>query len=56
MSAKHVKRVLSGTPPRDLPIENFDRIELHLNLRTAQEIGIASSRRPSSCRADKVIE
>jgi len=40
MSAKHLRRVLAGTPPRDLPIESFDRIELHLNLRTAREIGI----------------
>ena len=55
MSAKHVKRVLAGTPPRDLPIENFDRIELNLNLRTAREIGITIPQ-AAVLRADKLIE
>jgi ABC-type uncharacterized transport system substrate-binding protein len=55
MSAKHVQRILAGTRPRDLPVERYDRIEFALNLRTAQEIGLAI---PAfvRARADKVIE
>lgn len=55
LSAKHVQRVLAGTHPKDLPVENYDRIELALNLRTAREIGLTI---PSSVRlrADQVIE
>ena len=54
-AAKLVQRVLAGTPPKDLPVENYDRIGLALNLRTAREIGLTI---PSSVRqrADKVIE
>ena len=53
-SAKHVQRILAGTNPKDLPIENVDRIELVLNLRTAQELGLTI---PQSVlfRANEVI-
>ena len=55
LSAKHVQRILAGTPPKSLPVENYDKIEFALNLRTAQEIGMTIS--PSiRVRADKVIE
>ena len=55
LSAKHVQRILAGTPPKDLPVENYDRIELALNLRTAREIGLTIP--PSvRIRADKVID
>ena len=55
LSAKHVQRILAETPPKDLPVENYDRIELALNLRTAREIGLTIP--PSVLlRADKVIE
>ncbi len=55
MSAKHVQRILAGTPPKDLPVENYDKIELAVNLRTARELGLTI---PVSIRirADKVIE
>jgi putative ABC transport system substrate-binding protein len=55
MSAKHVQRVLAGIPPKDLPVESYDKIEFALNLRTAREIGLAI---PPSVRiqADRVIE
>ncbi len=55
MSAKYVERILVGTQPKDLPVENYDKIELALNLRTAREIGLTI---PPSVRlqANKVIE
>ena len=40
LSAKHVQRVLTGTSPKDLPIENTDRLELILNLKTAKALGL----------------
>jgi len=55
MSAKYVQRILAGTHPKDLPVENYDRIELALNLRTARELGLTIP--PSvRIRTDKVIE
>jgi putative ABC transport system substrate-binding protein len=39
-SAKYVKSVLNGTPPRDLRVETKDDVELAINLRTAQELGV----------------
>ena len=55
MTVKFVQRVLAGTPPKDLPIENFDRLQFAINLRTAREIGIIV---PPTVRAlaDKVID
>jgi putative ABC transport system substrate-binding protein len=55
LSAKHVQRVLAGTSPKDLPVENVDRLELVLNLRTARELGLAIPRQ-IRLRADRVIE
>jgi hypothetical protein len=45
----------TGTARKDLPIENYDKIELALNLRTAREIGLKI---PPAVRvlADKLIE
>jgi putative ABC transport system substrate-binding protein len=55
MTAKYVQRILAGTPPKDLPVENDDKIEFALNLRTAREIGLTIP--PSvRLRADTVIE
>jgi putative ABC transport system substrate-binding protein len=56
MAAKYVQRILAGTPPKDLPVENYDKIELALNLRTAaREIGLTIPR-SVRFRADTVIE
>jgi putative tryptophan/tyrosine transport system substrate-binding protein len=55
LSAKHVQRILAGTHPKDLPVENYDKVGLALNLRTAREIGLTISQ-AFLTRADKVIE
>ena len=41
VSAKHVARILAGSHPKDLPVENYDKVGLALNLRVAREIGLA---------------
>jgi putative ABC transport system substrate-binding protein len=55
LSATYVRRVLAGTNPADLPVEQMDRLIFVINLNTAKRIGLAI---PESLlvRADKVIE
>jgi putative ABC transport system substrate-binding protein len=54
MSAKYVQRVLTGTHPRELPVEAVHKLELIINLKAAKALGITIS--PSVLyRADKVI-
>jgi len=55
LSAKHVQRILAGSQPKDLPVENYDKVGLALNLRAAREIGLAI---PPSLRlqAERVVE
>ena len=54
-AAYYVTRILTGTPPRDLPIEQPTRYELVLNRKVATAFGITV---PSSVllRADRVLE
>jgi putative ABC transport system substrate-binding protein len=54
-AAKFVDRILKGTKPAELPVEQFGKFELVLNLKTAREFGL---RVPQSIliRADRVIE
>lgn len=54
-SARYVQKVLTGTSPRDLPVESVSRVELAVNVKTARAIGITI---PQSVRlsASEVIE
>jgi putative ABC transport system substrate-binding protein len=54
VSAKYVQRILTGTEPKDLPLQAIDKIDLTLNLKTAKQIGVTIP--PSVlARADRVI-
>ena len=54
-AAKYVDRILKGTKPADLPVEQASRIELTINLKTAKSLGL---KLPQALllRADRLIQ
>ena len=55
LSAKYVRRILTGTSPRELAVETLHKLEFVINLKTAKQIGLTIP--PNMlARADKVIK
>ena len=54
-AARLAHKILTGTPPREIPVELPDRIEFIINLKTAKRLGLKVPK-AMLVRADRVIE
>ena len=54
-AARLAFKILTGTAPREIPVELPDRIEFIINLKTAKRLGLTVPR-PMVLRADRVFE
>jgi len=54
LAARPVRLVLEGTRPENIPVEIYDKMQLALNLKVANELGVKIPE-PLIIRADRVI-